>query len=143
MRKHALALFGLLGLPLLVSCGGGAYQPQTNTTAPPNLAITSAAPPSGGVGTTYAGSGFSLTASGGIAPYHWSWTAASGTSLPAGLTLSTSGLISGTPQVASTYNVTVTVSESSSSHWQVSADYKIAIAGTLVLTITSGAPPNG
>src|SRR6266478_5639371 len=122
-------------------CGGG-YQPPIST-PPPKLAITSATPPSGGVGTSYAASGFSLTASGGIAPYHWSWVAASGTSLPAGLNLSTSGLISGTPQVASTYDVTVTVSESSSSHWQVSADYQIAVAGTLVLTITSGAPANG
>jgi large repetitive protein len=119
-----------------------ADQPPIST-PPPKLAITSATPPSGGVGTSYAGSGFSLTASGGIAPYHWSWVAASGTSLPAGLNLSTSGLISGTPQVASTYDVTVTVSESSSSHWQVSADYQIAVAGTLVLTITSGAPANG
>jgi hypothetical protein len=145
--KSELRTAGPASLVLLVAvltgCGGS-YQPQTSTTTPPPaLAITSSTPPSGGVGTSYAGSGFSLTASGGIAPYHWSWTAAAGTSLPAGLNLSTSGLISGTPQVASTYDVTVTVTESSSSQWQVSADYQITVAGTLVLTITSGAPPNG
>lgn len=133
----------VLSVALVLSasgCGGGT---DPITTPPPVLAITSATPPSGGVGTSYAGSGFSLTASGGKAPYHWSWVAASGSSLPAGLNLSPSGLISGTPRVASTYDVTVTVSDSSSSHWQVSADYQIAVAGTLVLTITSGTPPSG
>jgi large repetitive protein len=141
MRKHVLALFGLLGLTLLVSCGGGAYQPQTNTTATQNLAITSAAPPSGSVGTSYARGGFSLTASGGHAPYQWSWIATPGSFLPGGLNLSASGLITGTPQAASTYDVTVTVSDSSSPPAKVSAHYPILIVATL--TITSGAPPNG
>src|SRR6266851_666624 len=142
LLTRAAGMVLAVALVLSVSGCGGGYQSHT-TTPTPALAITSATPPSGGVGTSYAGSGFSLTASGGTPPYQWSWTAASGTSLPAGLTLSTSGLISGTPQVASAYDVTVTVTESSSSQWQVSADYHIAVAGTLVLTITSGVPPNG
>jgi alpha-tubulin suppressor-like RCC1 family protein len=49
----------------------------------------------------------SLTASGGFAPYSWS---ASG--LPAGLSISTAGLISGTPLKAGTANVVLTVTDS-------------------------------
>jgi hypothetical protein len=143
--RNALAFLGLFGLGLLASCGGG-YSPagtKTSPPPPPTLAISSAAPPSGGVGTAYAGSGFSLTASGGTAPYQWTWTAAPGSSLPVGLNLSTSGVISGTPQVASTYFVSVTVTDSSSTAEQVSATYSIGITGTPVLAITSGPPPDG
>ena len=48
-----------------------------------------------------------LSASGGTAPY--TWTA---TGLPAGLSISTSGLISGTPTTAATSSVTVTAKDS-------------------------------
>ncbi len=132
----------VLSVALVLSasgCGGGS-QPHI-TPPPPALAITSAAPPSGTVGTSYDGNGFSLTASGGVAPYSWSWRAAAGSSLPSGLNLSASGLISGTPQVAVTYDVTVTVTDSSSRPAHVSLDYRITVAA--VLTITSGSPPNG
>jgi len=142
--RNPLAFLGLLGLTVLASCGGGS--PTSRETSPPPLpalAISSAALPSGGVGTSYAGSGFSLTASGGIAPYQWTWTAAPGSSLPVGLSLLPSGLISGTPQIASTYLVSVTVTDSSSAGQQVSATYPIAITGTSVFAITSGPPPDG
>jgi hypothetical protein len=56
------------------------------------LAVTSTTLPSGTVGVTYATQ--QLTATGGTNTY--TWTIASGT-LPAGLTLSSSGAISGTP----------------------------------------------
>lgn len=139
MKKHLLVLLGTCALSLLVGCGGGSYQPQTITTPPPALRISSAAPPSGTVGTPYAGNGFSLAASGGVAPY--SWSLAGGGSLPPGLNLSTSGLISGTPQVAVSYLITVTVTDSASKPAHVSTDYQITVADAL--TITSGAPPNG
>ena len=126
---------------MLAGCGGG-YQPQPNIGGPPPpLAIASAAPPSGTVGIAYAGTGFSLNASGGKGPYSWSWTAAPGSSLPGGLSLSAAGLLSGTPQAALTYDVTVTVTDSASQPAHVSMDYQITVAD--VLTITSVAPPNG
>ncbi len=146
MKKRLLALIGLLGLSLLAGCGGGNSPAAIKTITPPPapaLAITSGAPPSSGVGTSYAGSGFSLTASGGTAPYQWSWTPAAGSSLPVGLNLSSPGLISGTPQVASTYNVVVTLMDSSVAPTQVSATYAITITGSSALAITSAPPPDG
>ena len=44
-----------------------------------------------------------LTASGGTAPYTWT-----GTGLPPGVSVSSSGTVSGTPTTAGTYNATVT-----------------------------------
>ena len=145
MRSHGLAMMALIVFGLGLGCGGGGSDITGNqtTTPPPALAITSGSPPSGSVGTSYAGNGFSLSASGGTAPYQWSWTAAAGSSLPTGLKISTSGLISGTPQVASTYVVTVKVTDSSSPAVQVNANYSIDVAGTPALTITSDVPPDG
>jgi len=48
-----------------------------------------------------------LVASGGTAPYTWSVTG-----LPAGLTASSGGLVSGTPTTSGTYSVTVTATDS-------------------------------
>src|SRR5262245_28571781 len=46
---------------------------------------------------------FSLTATGGTAPYTWSITAGA---LPAGLALQSNGLIAGTPTAAGSFSVT-------------------------------------
>lgn len=62
--------------------------------------ITSGAPPGGFVGTPYS---FNFAAN-GSAPI--TWTIATGT-LPNGLTLSSAGLLSGTPTLAGTFNFTV------------------------------------
>lgn len=142
MTKHALEILGVMWIVVLVACGGGSQQ-QTITPAPPllPLVIASVALPSGTVGSPYAGNGFSLAASGGVGPYTWTWTAASSSSLPAGLNLSSSGLISGTPQAAVKYLITVTVTDSASRPAHANADYQITVAAAL--TITSGAPPNG
>jgi len=76
------------------------------TTSP---APGSTAPPSGEVGAAYS---FTLTASGGTAPYTWSVT--SGT-LPAGITLkSSTGVLSGTPTAAGTSSFTVKVTDANS-----------------------------
>ena len=60
---------------------------------------------SGTVGTAYSRT---FAATGGTTPYSWSVTA--GSSLPAGLTLSAAGVLSGTPTTAGTFNFSVTVS---------------------------------
>jgi hypothetical protein len=75
---------------------------------PPALAITTASLPAGTIGTAYSQT---LQATGGVPSYKWSITAGS---LPAGLTLSSAGVISGTPSGTSTTtsNFTVTVTDS-------------------------------
>ena len=136
-------LFALIlcfcGLCFLSGCGSNAV-----TTPPPiPVVITSSTPPAGATQIVYgpSGGGFSLTASGGQAPYVWSWAAAAGSSLPPGLSINGSS-ISGTPTTAASYNVIVTVTDSQSPPAHQSANYTITISiGTL--TNTSPAPPGG
>jgi len=143
LRK--ILYYSMLAMALfLAGCGGGSVPvPVIPPPKGPAFAITSSAPPAGSIGASYAGNGFSLSASGGTAPYEWSWNGSQGSSLPSGLSLSPSGLISGIPQVAATYNIVVTVVDSSTPTLQVTSNYAITIAGTPVLTITSGSPPDG
>lgn len=77
-----------------------------NTGTPPVTppSITTSTLPSATVGTLYS---FALTATGGVKPY--SWSLAAGSALPSGLTLTTAGLISGTPTTATTSELTVRV----------------------------------
>jgi hypothetical protein len=76
------------------------------------LSITTTTLPNGTVGAAYSAP---LDASGGTPPY--TWTVATGSTLPAGLTISGSGtvwVISGTPTTAATSNFSLTVTDSSS-----------------------------
>jgi len=70
------------------------------------IGITSGDPPEAIVGGAYS---FQFTADGGTAPYTWSVTAGT---LPDGLTLSSSGLLSGTPTTAQSSNFLVCVTSS-------------------------------
>ena len=71
--------------------------------------ITTGSPlPVGTVGTSYSKT---LAASGGTSPYTWSVT---GGSLPSGLSLSTAGVLSGTPTAGNTYSFTITATDSTS-----------------------------
>ena len=70
----------------------------------PELVITTASLPSGTVGSPYSAT---LAASGGTAPYTWS-----ATGLPAGLGISSGGVISGTPTTEGTFALTVTANDS-------------------------------
>ena len=77
--------------------------------------------PNGTAGSPYNGS---ITASGGVEPYNYS--VSSGT-LPAGLTLdSTTGALSGTPEMAGTFNFTMTAT--GSGRCPGSRDYALVIA---------------
>ena len=79
----------------------------TLTIQPAPLAITTASLPSGTVSTIYT---TTLAASGGITPYTWSLA---GGTLPPGLTLSSTGVITGTPTTAGTSNFTVRATDAS------------------------------
>lgn len=108
------------------------------------LTIASGAPPNGTIATAYdSRSGFLLTASGGVAPYTWSWAAAVNSSLPPGLSL-TNGSINGTPTTLGTYNVVVTLTDSGSPAAQKVQPYTIMIDNPRPPIIsTSPAPPAG
>src|SRR5207249_7516544 len=71
--------------------------------------IVTADLPDGKVGTFYS---TNLVVSGGHTPYSWQPAQGSGP-LPPGLSLASSGLISGTPTVAGVYNFTVSVTDAS------------------------------
>lgn len=132
--KKPLVLLMLIGsMRLYGGCGGGSSTPVMP------LQIQSATLPGGTVQSTY---GIGLNVSGGVAPYTWSWSAAKGSSLPPGLTLS-NGNISGKPTAAGSYHVIVSVQDSQSPPAQSSAPFTIVVTALAALAITSGVPPNG
>jgi Putative Ig domain len=95
------------------------------TISAPALTITESTLPSGTNGTAY--SSPAMAASGGTPAYTWS--IAKGSSLPAGLTLAaTTGIISGTPSVNGTFNLTVAVSDNGSPVQTATAATSIVVA---------------
>lgn len=72
----------------------------------PALAVTTTTLPSGTVGTAYSQT---LAATGGVSPYTWAVTVGS---VPAGLSLSSAGVLSGTPTTAGTSAFTVQATDS-------------------------------
>jgi hypothetical protein len=103
--------------------------------APAALVITTSSLPAGTVGTSYTAT---LAATGGTPPYTWS---ASG--LPSGLSISSAGVISGTPTASGSFSVTVQMTDSA----QATANkaYSVTVAAaTVPLSITTQAPlPSG
>ncbi|WP_181883661.1 putative Ig domain-containing protein [Sphingorhabdus pulchriflava] len=77
------------------------------TVAPPVIAIDQASLPSATVASAYS---TTVTASGAIAPYSYAITAGA---LPAGLSLSSGGTLSGTPTAGGNFNFTITATDSS------------------------------
>lgn len=80
----------------------------TLTVNAPAIAISPGSVPNPSVASAYSQA---LTASGGTAPYTYAISAGS---LPAGMSLGSDGLLSGTPTAAGTFNLTVTATDSSS-----------------------------
>ena len=113
------------------SNAGGASAPATVsiTVAQPSLALTPATLPAGQEDVAYSQQ---LSTSGGTAPYAYAVTAGR---LPAGVTLSTGGLLAGTPQESGRYTVTVTATDSSSGNGPFTA------TNAYTLEIALPAPP--
>jgi hypothetical protein len=128
MRRLGWCAPCLCGFWLFISgCGGSAGR------KPQPLIITSAVLPQAGLKQAYAGNtGFSVTAQGGVPPYHWTWAAAPGSTLPPGLKLPSNpdgtGTISGTSTNTGPYVVIVTVTDSESPARQESETYIITVA---------------
>ncbi|NLR98027.1 autotransporter outer membrane beta-barrel domain-containing protein, partial [Rhizobium sp. P38BS-XIX] len=83
-----------------------ASRPYTLTIAAPTLSVTPSTLPGAALNVAYSQP---LTASGGTSPYSYAVTAGA---LPQGLTLSSGGLLSGTPTSAGTFNFTVSATDS-------------------------------
>ncbi|MFM7755719.1 MAG: S8 family serine peptidase [Actinomycetota bacterium] len=89
---------------------------------PQALAISTTSLPAGRVGVSYSQT---LQASGGAAPY--SWTVTGLDTANSGLSASTAGVISGTPRVATTYTLNVSVTDS--------ATPPVTISTSMTLTV--------
>lgn len=103
----------------------------TLTVSPPTIAIAPLTLPFGAAGAPYSQT---LTASGGVAPYTFQVVAGS---LPAGVSLSASGVLSGTPTAAGTFNVTLQARDANLQIGQRAYSSNIA-APTLALSPASG-----
>lgn len=80
---------------------------------------------------------YALQASGGVAPYSWATLG----SMPAGLSLSSSGVISGTPTLAGTYYVAVQVTDSAGATATSTITINVGVAlaiSTTSITATTG-----
>jgi hypothetical protein len=134
MRLRSLGLtfvFMVLALIFMAGCGGGG---GGNPTTPITITTTTLA--SGTVNTSFSAT---LAATGGSGTYTWSVT--TGT-LPAGLTLSSAGVLSGKPTTAGVSNFTVQAEDSESTPQMATQPLKLAISGG-TLTISSLPLPGG
>ena len=100
------------------------------SSSPPSTTTT--ALPAGQAGVAYSAS---LAATGGTTPYAWSHTG----TLPAGLSLSTAGALSGTPAAAGSYPVTFTVTDANS----LTDSVTITMIVVTALSVTTTSPLPG
>ncbi|PYT19783.1 MAG: hypothetical protein DMG57_44250, partial [Acidobacteria bacterium] len=107
---------------------------QFTLTIAPQLAINTAPNlPSGSTGTFYSQT---ISASGGVTPYSWSITLGA---LPAGMTLNaSSGVISGTPTNAGTFNFTAQVTDRASV--TANKQFTLQVTSGLVISTPSTLP---
>ena len=105
----------------------------TVNAAPVPLSITTSSLPAGIQGVIYPTT--ALTAIGGNPPYT-AWSISSG-ALPAGLSLTSAGAITGTPTTAGTFSFTVQVTDSSSPSGTSTKALSMTVAGALTITTSS------
>jgi len=108
--------------------GYSASQSLTLNVSNPALAVATNAIPSASVGASYS---VTLTATGGQGPYTWSLTP--GTALPAGLSLSTSGTLSGTPTAAGADAFGVVVQDASGATASLPMYLKVHTKSTITI----------
>lgn len=117
---------GTITIKVADAVGNNASQALSFTiNAPPALTVSTSSLAAGTMGSAY---NQSLQATGGVPSYTWALT---GGSLPTGLTLSSSGVISGTPSgtFTGTSNFTVTATDSQTpTHATASANLSISVS---------------
>jgi len=102
-----------------------------NVVALATLAVSTTSIPSGNIGSAYS---TTLVATGGAVPYTWSVT--NGT-LPQGLSLSTTGVLSGTPLAAGSYTFTAQVKDSEATPATASRQFTFSIGTTLATGVNN------
>ncbi len=117
----------------VTDANGQSATQATSLTIAAGVSTTFAAPPAGVVGAPYS---VTLTATGGTTPYAWSVNAGT---LPPGLTLSSAGVLAGTPTTAGSYSFSVNVIDKNNGI----ATTSITLSITNALTLTFPAPPAG
>ena len=121
-------LGSILLLSVLAGCGFDWFPGPGSS-----VVVTTTTLPNATTGTAYSQT---LTAFGGTAPYSWSVTSGS---LPAGLALSTAGVISGTPSSVGTSTFTVQVTDSATPAVSGSAPLTLQVlAASVPQTILPG-----
>jgi Putative Ig domain len=128
MRLRSLGLTFVLAVLVLVfvaGCGGGG-----GGTPPTPVTITTTTLTQGTVNTSFSAT---LAATGGSGTYTWSVSTGN---LPTGLTLSSAGVITGTPSAAGLTSFTVQAEDSEKTPEMATQPLKLAISGG-TLTITS------
>ena len=105
----------------------------TSITVSAGVSTTFAAPPGAVVNTAYTDT---LTATGGTTPYTWSVNAGS---LPPGITLTSAGVLTGTPTAAGSYTFSVNVVDANNGI--ATTSITLVVAPTLSLSFP--APPSG
>jgi len=129
-----------LGVTLLPGAASGApamweFFNTSGGTTPPPLAIVTTSVPNATVAQAYA---TQLNATGGTSPYTWS---SSPGSLPAGLTLSAAGAISGTPTTAGASTFTATVRDANSQTSSIS--FTLTVANQVATSCAVYVSPSG
>lgn len=117
------------------SSGSGPYSitgTYTLTVSAPSISVSPATLPNPAVATAYSQT---VTASNGTAPYTYAITSGA---LPAGLTLTSSGVLSGTPTAGGTFNFTITATDANS--FTASRAYSLTI-GAPTVTVNPAAAP--
>ena len=117
----------------VTDANGQSATQATSITISAGVSTTFSAPPAAAVGVAYTDT---LTATGGTTPYTWSVNAGS---LPPGITLSSAGVLSGTPTTTGSYPFTVNVIDQNNGIATASITLVVA-AG---LSLTFAAPPSG
>ena len=121
----------------LTDAAGEIATSQPLTIVISTLAITTTSPlPAASFTTPPTNYSEQFAATGGTAPY--TWTLASGSTLPAGLSLDSAGLLSGAPTVQGTFTFGVTVTDSESTPASVTQQFTITIAGPQNLLLLTG-----
>jgi hypothetical protein len=120
-------IFAVLTLVILAGCSGGGGNPPT---PPTPVTITTTTLTQGTVNTTFSAT---LAATGGSGTYTWS---VSSGNLPTGLTLSSAGVITGTPATAGLSSFTVQAADSEQTPETATQPLKLGISGG-TMTITS------